>query len=267
VPTKRRISDFKPLFTKLAQTSHYEVSFGGLHPRLSSYIFSKGVNARFIAEDAGLLCCSASLPTTRLATADIQGNFMGIGEKFAHTRQYDEISLDFYVDNNYRSLKFIESWMEFIASGSINPINSPLAPINQNRNDYISRMQYPEYYKSNFTKIVKFDRDYDQEIEYRFVGLFPHQISSIPVTYESSNVLRMTAAFKYDRYIAGRSLSLNIFNGDNNNNQSSQNNQTTQNNQSNGQRVVYRTGSALGESGVRRVIFTPGNVNPTIVTP
>jgi hypothetical protein len=76
----------------------------------------------------------------------------------------------------------------------------------------------------------------------------------------------MTAAFKYDRYIAGRSLSLNVFNGDSNNNQSSQNNQTTQNNQSNGQRVVYRPGSTLGESGVRGVTFTPGNVNPTIVT-
>ncbi|MGA1047984.1 MAG: hypothetical protein ACO3UU_08225, partial [Minisyncoccia bacterium] len=151
MPSIRRISDFKPLFTNLAQTSHYEVTFGGLHPRLTSYLFSKGISSLFISQDAGLLCHSAVLPTTQLATANITGNFMGITEKFAHTRQYTDISLDFYVDKNYNSLKFIESWMEFIASGSTNPINSSLIGISQNRNDYISRMQYPEYYKSNFT--------------------------------------------------------------------------------------------------------------------
>jgi hypothetical protein len=222
VPIQRRISDFKPLFTNLAQTSHYEVRFGGLHPRLTSYLGRKGISSRFIAEDAGLLCHSAVLPTTQLATANITGNFMGITEKFAHTRQYNEISLDFYVDRNYNAIKFMESWMEFIASGSNNPIDSALQPISQNRTDYISRMQYPEYYKSNSTKITKFDRDYGQEIEYSFIGLFPYQIASIPVTYASSEVLKMTAVFQYDRYIAGKSLSLNEFNQDNNNNQSNQ---------------------------------------------
>jgi hypothetical protein len=222
VPIQRRISDFKPLFTNLAQTSHYEVSFGGLHPRLTSYLSRKGISSRFIAEDAGLLCHSAVLPTTQLATANITGNFMGITEKFAHTRQYNEISLDFYVDRNYNAIKFMETWMEFIASGSNNPIDSPLQPISQNRKDYISRMQYPEYYKSDRTKIVKFDRDYGQEIEYSFIGLFPFQIASIPVTYASSEVLKMTAVFQYDRYIAGKSLSLNEFNQDSNNNQSTQ---------------------------------------------
>jgi hypothetical protein len=258
VPIQRRISDFKPLFTNLAQTSHYEVSFGGLHPTLISYLGRKGISPRFIVEDAGLLCHSAVLPTTQLATANITGNFMGITEKFAHTRQYNEISLDFYVDRNYNALKFMECWMEFIASGSNNPIDSALQPISQNRKDYISRMQYPEYYKSDFTNIVKFDRDYGQEIEYNFIGLFPYQIASIPVSYASSEILKMTAIFQYDRYIAGKALSLNEFNQDSNNNQSNRTDNTTE-------RSVFRTGQALGESGVRKVVFTPGNVNPTIL--
>ena len=267
MPIKRRISDFKPLFTNLAQTSHYEVRFGGLGSsggELMAYLFRKGISQRFIAEDAGLLCFSASLPTTSLATATISGNFMGITEKFAHTRQYSAIGLEFYVDKNYNALKFMESWMEFIASGSNNPIGSPLAPVGQNRRDYISRIQYPEYYKSNSTTIIKFDRDYNEEVGYTFVGLFPSAMSSIPVSYNSSDILKMSVTFEYDRYIAGRSLSLNEFIGNNNNNQSIQNNQGTQTN--NNQRVVYRPGSTLGESGVRGVILTPGNVNPTIVT-
>ena len=103
MPSIRRISDFKPLFTNLAQTSHYEVRFGGVGPLggpLMAYLFRKGISQRFIAEDAGLLCFSASLPTTSLATANVSGNFMGITEKFAHTRQYIPISLEFYVDKN-----------------------------------------------------------------------------------------------------------------------------------------------------------------------
>ena len=269
MPIRRRISDFKPLFTNLAQTSHYEVRFGGVGPLggpLMAYLSRKGISQRFIFEDVGLLCFNASLPTSSLATAEITGNFMGITEKFAHTRQYSVISLEFYVDKNYNALKFMESWMEFIASGSNNPIGSSLAPIGQNRKDYISRMQYPEYYKSDRTTITKFDRDYNREIEYTFIGLFPSAMSSIPVSYSSSEILKMSVNFEYDRYIAGKSLSLNEIVGNNNNNQlNNNNNQLNNNNQSNNQRVVYRTGSSFGESGVRGTIPNQGSVLPTIL--
>ena len=83
-------------------------------------------------------------------------------------------------------------------------------------------MQYPEYYKSDRTTITKFDRDYNKEVEYTFIGLFPSAISSIPVSYSSSDTLKMSVTFEYDRYIAGKSLAINEFIGDNNNNQASQ---------------------------------------------
>ena len=101
----RRISDIKPLFTNLAQTSHYEVKFGGLPNELVNYLGTRGVSSRFIAEDAGLLCHNAILPTTQLATVDVAGNYIGITETFAHRRIYQDISLEFYVDNNYNTLK------------------------------------------------------------------------------------------------------------------------------------------------------------------
>lgn len=200
----RRISDIKPLITNLAQTSHYEVKFGTMHPQLQGYLSRKGINSRFIAEDAGLLCYSAVLPTTSLMTANITGNFTGITENFAHTRQYDSISLDFYVDKNYQTLNFLECWMEFITSGSGASLNS---------DNYFVRVQYPEYYKANSVKIIKFDRDYVKEIEYNFRGLFPSSISSIQVGYTQSDILKMSATFLYDRYIAGKANSLDIFQG------------------------------------------------------
>ncbi len=214
----RRISEIKPLITNLAQTSHYEVKFGGLHPQLISYLGSRGVTSRFIAEDAGLLCNNAVLPTTQLATVDVAGNYTGITETFAHRRQYQDISLEFYVDRNYNTLKFLEHWMEFIASGASNPINSVNPPVNPvTESGYFIRMQYPQYYKSNTTKIIKFDRDYNREIEYTFIGLYPYSIASIPVSYSSSDVMKMQATFKIDRYVIGRSNSLDIGNIDFNN--------------------------------------------------
>lgn len=222
----RSISSIKPLLTNLAQTSHYEVRFNALPFQLTNYLLQRGINQRFIAEEVGLLCFSASLPTTQLGTAQILGNHMGIQEKFAHTRIFDTITLDFYVDKNYNTLKFLEHWMEFIASGSHNPINGVSAPVSQASQAYFIRMQYPEYYKSNSTKIVKFDRDYNAEIEYNFIGLFPSSISSLPVSYTSSDILKVSATFQYDRYIAGRSQSLPIYLNFDNNKQSNQTQKT-----------------------------------------
>lgn len=216
----RRIADIKPLLTNLAQTSHYEVQFGSLPPQLMSYLSKKGIDPRFIAEGAGLLCYAAVLPTTTLGSFTVDGNYMGIQEKFASSRIYSEITLDFYVDSDYQMLNFLECWMEFIASGSYNNqvLSGENAPISQNVSNYFVRMQYPQYYKANQVRIVKFDRDYQREIEYNFRGLFPLNMSSIPVSYVSSDVLKVSASFQYDRYIAGASNSFNQFVvGDNNN--------------------------------------------------
>jgi hypothetical protein len=138
---------------------------------------------------------------------------MGVQEKFAHSRIYSEITLDFYVDSDYQMLNFLECWMEFIASGSFNNqgLAGENAPINQNINNYFVRMQYPQYYKANQVRIVKFDRDYRREIEYNFRGLFPLNISSIPVSYMASDTLKVSVSFQYDRYIAGRTNTFDQF--------------------------------------------------------
>lgn len=258
--TPRRISDIRPLFTNLAQTSHYEVKFGGLPLQLTSYLGTRGVDSRFISEDAGLLCNNASLPTTQLATVNIDGNYIGITETFAHRRQYQDISLEFYVDRNYKTLKFLEHWMEFIASGSSNPING-YTPINTNVDQgYFIRMQYPEYYKSNRTRIIKFDRDYNREIEYTFIGLYPYTIASIPVSYSQSDIMKMQATFKIDRYVIGKAYSSNILNNTDNNKEPSSPTQQT------GDPLIFRTGTSLGlPGGSVPIKYIPGNVNPVVL--
>lgn len=222
MPNPRRISDIKPLFTNLAQTSHYEVVFG-LPPKLLSYLQKRGVDYEFITRDAGLLCCSAQLPTTSFATSDITHNFMGVSEKFAHTRIYSPVTLEFYVDKSYKTIKFLEHWMEFISSGSHNSmgITNEQSPIDLNSTNYFMRMQYPEYYKSYATRILKFERDYRKPLEYKFYGMFPLNLSSIQVGYDGSAILKASATFQFDRYIAGSANSLEKYQGTSNNKESS----------------------------------------------
>ena len=204
-PIPQQISRILPKFQNVAQTNHYQVHFGmPSKGSLASFLRSKGVDVRFQLEDVGLLCSAASLPGSALATVNTVGDYQGVVERFAHTRNFTQISLDFYVDNEYKSLKFLEHWMEYI-SGASQP--------NLTDNAYHFRMRYPEEYKSNETRIIKFERNYRQFIEYNFRGLFPLSLSSTRVSYENSQVLKASCSFSYDRYIAGETTSFSFDRG------------------------------------------------------
>lgn len=214
-PFPKKISQIKPTLTNLAQTSHYLIEFGGLGASLREHLRIRGMDSRFIGESIGLLCSRASLPGSGFATADVVGNYMGVAEKFAHTRTFVQMDLDFYVDNSYRSLKFLEHWMEFISSGSTtDAAGDRVSPL---RDGYYFRMRYPIEYKCNETRIIKFERDYNRYIEYRFYGLFPLSLNSTTVSYEGSNILKATASFSYERYISGKSYSYDAYTGQENN--------------------------------------------------
>ena len=214
----KKISDFKPILTNVAQTSHYQVFFDGLSPDLFTFLGQKNVDRRFITENSGLLCSSASIPGSALATSDIFGNFTGVQEKFAHTRIFSEISLEFYVDKDYKMIKFFEHWMDYISSGSE---KRRITSFSKASPGYFYRMRYPRGdsgYKCDKTKIVKFNIDYKKEIEYTFIGMFPINLASTPVQYGNSDVLKVNCTFNYERYIAGESTNLSIAKGTSENN-------------------------------------------------
>ena len=204
----RRISDFKPTLSNLAQTSHYQLIFGGLPTGLRQHLNVRDIDYRFITETSGLLCNRAVLPGAAMATADIRGNYTGVVEKMAHTKVFTDINLEFYVDSEYKSLKFFEHWIEFIANGSGE---------DQSRKDYYFRMEYPDDYKTYQSKIIKFDRDYNEEMVYNFYGLFPKALNSTPVKYEGSEALKATVLFTFDRYSAGKYSSYDRYRGRYNN--------------------------------------------------
>ena len=198
-PRPKRISDILPKIQNVAQTSNFLVKFALPNSELKSHMRRKGINDRFIIEDAGLLCYNAVLPGSGMAAVNTVGDYQGMVERFVHTRNFTQVNFEFYVDNEYKSLKFLEHWMEFITGANRSDVSA---------DTYYFQLNYPDDYKSNDTRVVKFERNYSQFLEYRFVGLFPLTLNSTKVQYGNSQILKATASFSYDRYIAGESSSL-----------------------------------------------------------
>ena len=198
-PRPRRISDIMPKIQNVAQTSQFLVKFVLPTSPVRTFMRQKGINDRFISDNIGLLCSDAVLPGSAMASLNTAGDYQGLVERFAHTRNFTQINLDFYVDLEYKSLKFLEHWMEYISGqSSADPV----------RDAYHFKMAYPEQYKSNDTRIVKFEKNHFQFLEYRFIGLFPISLNSTRVSYQNSHVLKATASFSFDRYVCGESSSL-----------------------------------------------------------
>jgi len=208
-PIPKKISQILPKFQNVAQTSHYLVKFG-LPDRgsLRGFLRGKGIDSRFHTDDIGLLCSSAFLPGSSFATEIVNGEFQGVTETIPHTRNFTRIKLEFYVDNEYKSLKFLEHWMEYITGAS---------KANAVDNAYNFKLNYPEHYRSQSTRIVKFEKNYRQSLEYNFRGLFPILLDSTKVQYQNSNVLKASCSFAYERYICGKASSFSKAVGDNQN--------------------------------------------------
>lgn len=155
-------------------------------------LYGKLTDKSFPSRKLGFLCSEASLPTSSYATAEVKDNFLGITQEFAHTRLYADTDFTFYVDKNYDSIKFFESWMDYISGSGVSQTTEK---------GYFRKMAYPDFYKVSEIKIYKFERNIEGVLEYRFINAFPKGMVSVPVSYGSADLLKVTVSFNYDRYI------------------------------------------------------------------
>ena len=75
-----------PKLQNVAQTSQFLVKFALPRGECRTFLRQKGINDRFISDNVGLLCSDASLPGSALATLNTAGDYQGVVERFAHTR-------------------------------------------------------------------------------------------------------------------------------------------------------------------------------------
>ena len=151
-----------------------------------------GIRQDWFLRNVGIACYDATLPTSSLATAEVKDNFQGINQQFAHTRFYTDSSFSFYIDKDYRVLLFFEAWMDYISNG---------ANVSEDDNRFYRRFRYPNTYKCDGLQITKFDKNLDKKITYQFKNAFPKAMQSIPVSYGTAELLKVTVTFAYDRYI------------------------------------------------------------------
>ena len=192
------MDEVKEKLGKLSLTNQYQVHFSTLNKTITDYLKRSGLDNTdiFLSRNAGILCSDASLPASAFATGEVKDNFMGVPQEFAHTRLYTDIDFTFYVDEDYNTLNIFEGWMEYISSG---------ASINPQAKNFYRRFRYPDDYKVNTMTITKFEKNIERTLMYEFKNAFPKSITSLPVTYGTADLMKVTVSFNYDRYVVTRS--------------------------------------------------------------
>mgnify|MGYP003144781723 CR=1 FL=1 len=210
MPTKRSVADIKSSLLRPALSSVFEVEVGlprsSLGTRLRGLL---GPEQRKL----NLMCSDAVLPGSSLATTEMTNDFPGVTERHAYRRIYDEtIDLTFYVDAvNYLPIKFFEEWISSIVNEDQQEAKNP---------NYFYRVMYPDDYVATGLKVIKFERDYHDQysevrhthhrrvrqgsgakIEYEFIRSFPRSITSMPVSYDGSALLKCSVQMTYIRYV------------------------------------------------------------------
>ena len=211
MPTVRNVvTDIKSKLLHPALTSHFEVTIpipdGLKDGKILDANGLPGFNSDRLLGRLNLMCSEATLPGSNLATFEINDNFHGVTERHAYRRVYDDrIDLTFYVDaDNYLPIRYFETWIKYIVDESIGP-QEDRGNVGSVNNSYFYRVRYPEgsngYTSSDGLTVTKFERDYTQTLEYKFIRSFPISINSMPVSYDSSSLLKCTVSMSYIRYV------------------------------------------------------------------
>jgi len=200
-PNTLSISQIKSNLLNLAQTSVYQVRLSPA-PGLGSFAEFRGITGGDIS-NIELLCSETNLPGSSLATHDVANDYPGVAEKFAYRRIYDEtVDFTFYVDKDYKVIEYLDAWMNYVTGQGTTFTNDQYV----DRYRYY-RMNYPNLYKTDNLYITKFEKDTSNSMTYQFIGAFPINIVSMPVSYEASSILKCTASFSYMRYVRTRGIS------------------------------------------------------------
>lgn len=204
MPSPKTINQLKTKFLKPALTSHYEVKI----PLGSLPAGIKDIVGALDEDDLNLSCIETSLPGSSLATFEVTNDYTGVTERLAHRRMYDDrIDFTFLVDaEKYFAIRIFEKWMRYIAGedadrqdGETQTVVGP---------NYHYRVRYPGtgadatgYRCMRGLMITKFEKNMRNTLNYEFIGAYPISISSMPVSYESSSLLKCTVSMSYLRYV------------------------------------------------------------------
>ncbi len=206
VTGRKSMSQIKTNLLRPALTSQYGVTIG-VPPAIMKFLPKAGGDQTKL----NLSCSEAVLPGSNLATMQINNNFTGVTERHAYRRVFDDrVNFTFYVNaDNYLPIRFFEAWKSYIMNEDV--ISENHDPKNLN---YNYRVRYPDEPGSGYTAtgltITKFERDIDpsghrpNSLTYEFIKSYPISVSSMPVSYDTSGLLKCTVSMTYLRYVVAQ---------------------------------------------------------------
>lgn len=197
------MSDIKGRIMSPATTSNYEVFFDLPSQARNDIIrYMREYYGIVYNSDTQLLinlsCSDTVLPGSGFATHEIVNDRHGVTEKHVYRRQFDnQIDFTFMVDKDYLIIRFFEAWMAYV-TGELEEFN----PANRNAS---YRVKFPKDYQTDALHIIKFEKDLGRNVnqtqqQYTFINAFPISINSMPVSYNQSELLRVTITMSYSRY-------------------------------------------------------------------
>jgi len=159
-----------------------------------------------------MYCEEASLPGVQAQVANTSGKNLGEGAwNYPTQRMYQDISLTWMCDANMMPLKVLQAWMETIFVD--NPENEEgilrseyqLTTAATKASNTITRLNYFNDYKCSFIEIKKGERNATSTIgrtalTYKLYDAYPYSIESSPLSYGSSQIVKVTGNFYYTRW-------------------------------------------------------------------
>ena len=158
-----------------------------------------------------LMCDEAQLPNTQAATGQLQGRYLGENQvNYPYARFFTDFSLSWMCDVNMTPLKFVTAWHNFIFDGGMvkngpkKNISGSLTGI-KGENPHIFnraiRLKYPNRYAAT-VRITKTDQgpqapNQRAGISYIMEECYPYSIDSVPLSYGTSQLTRVSANFYY----------------------------------------------------------------------
>lgn len=183
----------------MAKSNLFAVYFsGGAIDSLSSKYSNinaapTAVNPSSVGSRVLLMCDEVSLPGVQASTGSTIRYAGGAPMNYPTNPIYNDLQLSFMCDTQMKALQFLTDWF-----GKIYEVTGK----GMNRS---YRLNYPSQYRCNEMFVEKRERTSTSEIgkvntKYTVYDAWPYSIDQIPLSYGSSQLVKVTANFYYTNW-------------------------------------------------------------------
>ena len=155
-------------------------------------------------DELHFMAYEAVLPGTSYELGQVYGDRQGRTEQYPTKRVYPPVDVSFYIDQDYKAIRFFEAWINSMTTNK--GTNSDSYVVHNYANSYEGEVTITKYERntrpngSRLRERTKSVPIFGNVIKYTLRNAFPSNLISIPVSYNGADVLRTTVTFNYDVY-------------------------------------------------------------------